>query len=36
MLIPYIAQRVQAGATVLGFKYEEFEKVFEEIRRLLK
>jgi hypothetical protein len=36
MLIPYIAQRVQTGAMVLEFKYEEFEKTFEEIRRLLK
>jgi hypothetical protein len=36
MLNPYVAQSLEAGASSLGFRYEEFKGAFEEAERLLR
>jgi hypothetical protein len=36
MMISYIEQSLQIGASILGFKYEEFKNAFEKAERLLR
>jgi hypothetical protein len=36
VLNPYVAQSLEAGASSLGFRYEEFKGAFEEAERLLR